>query len=161
MTRAIASLAIAYRQYIRAANAVAELAADVEPATDEQMAEAAGDQPRKKKAFSLEGKHLGGLQWQCAEVCGTFDSTDGQAVFESTFAVFTALAQRGSPKECDYYIAQARGMVVAVGSSTLQARTATHAAELESRRLHFETSVEQLELAADVLAVVSFGLWQC
>lgn len=82
-------------------------------------------------------------------------TTDKQAIFESVFTLFTALAQRGSPKECEFYLAQARNMVPSVGSSTMEARTATHAAELESRRLHFEQSIQQLELATNVLEVVS------
>ncbi|KLT42574.1 hypothetical protein CC85DRAFT_274318 [Cutaneotrichosporon oleaginosum] len=149
-TSAVAHLAVAYRLWSRAAAGIAHIAAEAqEPAgapaivpAEDGAAEGKDKEKDKKQAFCFVGKRLGGLQWYFAE-----------ALFEATFDIALALAQQGSVKECEYYLNQARGMVSSVRSSTLDARTASHTAEFETRRLNFEKTAEQIDHAVSVLTV--------
>lgn len=149
---ALNSLTVAYRQWCRGAHGIAHLAAEAPDAADMQELEAVEeemDEHEKAKAkaegaakvarnFCFTGKYLTALQWHYAE-----------HLVDATFDLTMALARRGSVKECEYYLLQARGMVPAIRSSSLSARVSAHSAELESRRLHFDTAAEQITSGAE------------
>ncbi|KAL1407397.1 separin protein [Vanrija albida] len=156
VTNAIASLTIAYRQWCRAAHGIAHLAsAAPEQEQSEQSAPSSPTEARSasasptkkpeskaKHSFAFTNKHLGGLQWHYAE-----------ALFDTTFELALALARRGSIKECEYYLQQARYMAPTVRSSIYTSRVESHSAEVESRKLRFEHSAEHLQQAIDALAI--------
>lgn len=158
VTAAIESLNTAYRLWSNAAAGISRLAATsttMASEAPEQQLQAIEDSspitaqsvPATKKLskdFCLTGKHLGGLQWYYA-----------MAVFDATLDLIAALAQRGTVKECEYYLNQARGMAPSVRSSALDARVAAQTAALDTRKTKFEESAKSLQLAADSLAVVS------
>lgn len=156
VTNAIASLTIAYRQWCRAAHGIAHLASAAPEQEQEQSEQSAPSSPtgqgsasasptkrsKSKQPFAFTNKHLGGLQWHYAE-----------ALFDTTFELALTLARRGSVKECEYYLQQARSMAPTVRSSIYTSRVESHTAEVESRKLRFEHSAEHLQQAIDALAI--------
>jgi hypothetical protein len=165
VTAAIESLNVAYRLWSRAASGISRIAANapeeqetgevgvaVEPASTASpestapppstTSPAASTSKTPKQSFCLSGKHLGGLQWYYA-----------LGVFDSTLDLVAALAQRGTVKECEYYLAQAKGMAPAIRSTALDARVSGQTAALDARKTKFESSADNLRRAAEVLAV--------
>lgn len=145
-------LTIAYRQWCRGAHGIAHLAAETPGAAEVQELEAieeemdehekaktkAAGESKVTRNFCFTGKYLTALQWHYAE-----------HLVDATFDLTMALARRGSVKECEYYLLQARGMVPAIRSGSLSARVSAHSAELESRRLHFDNAAQQIESGAE------------
>lgn len=74
-------------------------------------------------------------------------------MFEATLDLVAALAQRGTVRESEYYLAQAKGMVPAIRSTALDARVSAQTATLEARKAKFESSADNLRHASEVLAV--------
>ena len=149
VTTAIESLNIAYRLWCRAAAGISRIAASASDTTEvaptveaESPAASTDSKKQSKQPFCLTGKHLGGLQWYYA-----------LGVFEATLELVIALAQRGTVKESEYYLGQAKGMVPAIRSTALDARVSAQTAALEARKAKFESSADNLRHASEVLAV--------
>lgn len=66
-----------------------------------------------------------------------------------------ALAQRGSVKDCEYFLAQASTIAKIVKSSAVSARVSGRTAGLRSRMRRHEEAIEKLSEAADNVPMVS------
>jgi len=73
----------------------------------------------------------------------------------ATFDIAAAFAQRGSVKDCDYFLKQGGILAKVLRSSAASARVVTQIAQLRSRMRCHEDVAEKLGEASTALVLVS------
>ncbi|RSH95601.1 hypothetical protein EHS25_000693 [Saitozyma podzolica] len=104
-----------------------------EPAKDDAQA-------ANRQVSVFTGKYLSSLQWHAAE-----------NLLSATFDLAAAFAQRGSVRDCEYFLKQAGTVASAVKSGVMQSRAEARSAELEYRLRKYEASVQRLGEASNGL----------
>nr|XP_031857742.1 uncharacterized protein CI109_006837 [Kwoniella shandongensis]KAA5524814.1 hypothetical protein CI109_006837 [Kwoniella shandongensis] len=106
-----------------------------EPSKDETVTP-----PSQLSQFS--GKHLSSLQWHVA-----------QGLLDAILDLASAFANRGSVKDCEYFLKLAGSVCIAVKSGGMDARVGAREAEILFRLRKYEEVEERLQKAAEHLSL--------
>jgi hypothetical protein len=139
-----------------------KVAGQDEPAIDDV-------QPSTSSRYAFfADKHLSGTQWSIAEVCcarsgnpyealshpSRLEADGFQALITALLDLVASLAARGSVKDCEYFLNQAKVVAGSVKSSVMLSRVAARSAQIQFRLRHYDQSVDRLKEASDGLTTV-------